>query len=85
MPSGETITADGKTHTVIYNGDTSQAAAYRPNGELTDWQQSIARYAAGNSRLCLALGTSFAAPLLSLLDNKPLISGYFFVYRSLTP
>ena len=29
--SGETITADGKTHTVIYNGDTSQAAAYRPN------------------------------------------------------
>ncbi|MGY5235625.1 MULTISPECIES: hypothetical protein [Neisseriaceae] len=45
----------------------------------------MARYAAGNSRLCLALGTSFAAPLLSLLDNKPLISGYFFVYRSLTP
>ena len=31
MPSGETITADGKTPAVIYNGDTSQAAAYRPN------------------------------------------------------
>ena len=70
MPSGETITADGKTPAVIYNGDTSQAAAYRPNGELTDWQQNIARYAAGNSRLCLALGASFAAPLLSLLSEE---------------
>ena len=70
MPSGETITADGKTPAVIYNGDTSQAAAYQPNGELTDWQQNIARYAAGNSRLCLALGASFAAPLLSLLNEE---------------
>ena len=70
MPSGETITADGKTPAVIYNGDTSQAAAYRPNGELGDWQQNIARYAAGNSRLCLALGASFAAPLLSLLSEE---------------
>lgn len=70
MPSGETITADGKTPAIIYNGDTSQAKAYQPNGELTDWQQNIARYAVGNSRLCLALGASFAAPLLSLLNEE---------------
>ena len=70
LPSGETITADGKTPAIIYNGDTSQAKAYQPNGELTDWRQNIARYAAGNSRLCLALGASFAAPLLSLLSEE---------------
>lgn len=70
LPSGETITADGKVPAVIYNGDTSQAKAYQPNGELTDWQQNIARYAVGNSRLCLALGASFAAPLLSLLNEE---------------
>lgn len=70
MPSGETITATDKDPAIIYNGDTSQAKAYQPNGELTDWQQNIARYAAGNSRLCLALGASFAAPLLSLLSEE---------------
>lgn len=70
LPSGETITADGKDPAIIYNGDTSQAKAYQPNGELTDWQQNIARYAVGNSRLCLALGASFAAPLLSLLSEE---------------
>ena len=70
MPRGETITATDKDPAIIYNGDTSQAKAYQPNGELTDWQQNIARYAVGNSRLCLALGASFAAPLLSLLNEE---------------
>ena len=70
MPSGEIITATDKDPAIIYNGDTSQAKAYQPNGELTDWQQNIARYAVGNSRLCLALGASFAAPLLSLLNEE---------------
>ena len=70
MPSGETITATDKDPAIIYNGDTSQAKAYQPSGELTDWQQNIARYAVGNSRLCLALGASFAAPLLSLLNEE---------------
>ena len=70
MPSGETITATDKDPAIIYNGDTSQAKAYQPNGGLTDWQQNVARYAVGNSRLCLALGASFAAPLLSLLNEE---------------
>ena len=70
MPSGETITATDRDPAIIYNGDTSQAKAYQPSGELTDWQQNIARYAVGNSRLCLALGASFAAPLLSLLNEE---------------
>lgn len=38
--------------------------AYRENGTLTGWQENVARYAIGNSRLALALSTAFAGPLL---------------------
>ena len=52
---------------MIYNGTGSQA--YTEAGSLKDWQDNIARYAAGNSRLLLALGTSLAAPLLHILHE----------------
>lgn len=69
LPSGEVITADEKdAPRIIYNGDTSQAQYYGTRGTLDDWQQQIARYAAGNSRLCLVLGVAFAAPFMRLLD-----------------
>lgn len=74
LPDGSTIGQGGK---VIYNGDKSQAAAYQASGSLAEWQSEIAAYAAGNSRLCLALGTAFAAPLLSLLQME---SGGFHLY-----
>jgi uncharacterized protein (DUF927 family) len=38
--------------------------AYRKSGTLEGWQDHVARYAIGNSRLGLALSTAFAAPLL---------------------
>src|SRR5271166_263531 len=38
--------------------------AYRQSGTFEGWQEHVARYAAGNSRLGLALATAFAAPLL---------------------
>lgn len=38
--------------------------AYRESGTLKDWQDNVARYAVGNSRLSLAISTAFAAPLL---------------------
>lgn len=38
--------------------------AYRRAGTLEGWQENVARYAIGNSRLGLALSTAFAAPLL---------------------
>jgi uncharacterized protein (DUF927 family) len=38
--------------------------AYRRAGTMEGWQEHVARYAAGNSRLGLALSTAFAAPLL---------------------
>ena len=76
LPSGDIISPD-KRPPIIYQGDKSQAAAYAPSGTLAQWQADIARYAAGNSRLCLALGTAFAAPLLSLLNEE---SGGFHIY-----
>ena len=78
LPGGEVITAGKKNvHTVIYNGDTSQASAYTPCGTLEQWQAEIARYAAGNSRLILAIGTALAAPLLGLLGTE---SGGFHLF-----
>ncbi|QMT40849.1 DUF927 domain-containing protein [Neisseria shayeganii] len=79
LPSGEILAADKGKHAprVIYNGDKSQAAAYAANGTLADWQLQVARYAAGNSRLSLAIGTALAAPLLGLLGME---SGGFHLF-----
>ena len=77
LPSGEIIQPDKQGGKVIYHGDKSQAAAYQPSGSLAEWQREIAQYAAGNSRLCLALGVAFAAPLLPLIKAE---SGGFHLY-----
>lgn len=70
LPSGETIQPEhapkGQAKT-IYNGDKSQAAAYAPAGTLEDWNAAIGKHLTGNSRLCLAVGTALAAPLIELL------------------
>ena len=63
LPSGEIIGHTGGK--VIYNGDTSKKPAYGVSGSLETWQAHLAAYAAGNSRLLLALGAAFAAPLLA--------------------
>lgn len=71
FPSGEIITPnDHERPKIIYMGDTSKADEYRVSGSLNDWQAHIARYAVGNSRLMLALGTAFAAPLLRVLHME---------------
>lgn len=68
LPNGEIISPNtSEPPRIIYNGDKSQANAYKPSGSLKEWQESIAKYASGNSRLCLALGTAFAAPFISRL------------------
>ena len=74
LPNGEIIAPNAP---IIYNGDTSRAKGYNSAGSLKDWQQHIARYAAGNSRLCLALGTALAAPLLSKIHEA---GGGFHIY-----
>lgn len=66
LPSGEII--GDNPENIIYHGDKSQMSAYAVSGSLEDWQKNIGRYVSGNSRLMLALGTAFAAPLLKLAD-----------------
>lgn len=43
---------------------------FRTAGSLSGWQDEIARYAIGNSRLGLAISAAFAAPLLYPLDAE---------------
>jgi uncharacterized protein (DUF927 family) len=38
--------------------------SYNVKGNLTSWQDQVAKYAVGNSRLVLAISTAFAAPLV---------------------
>ena len=43
---------------------TSNEHSFRQNGDLKSWQDNVARYAVGNSRLVLAISAAFAAPLI---------------------
>lgn len=44
--------------------------AFQVAGRLEDWQSHVARYAAGNSRLIVAISAAFAGPLLHLLGAE---------------
>ena len=68
LAGGEAVNADGTN--ILYNGDTSQKDGYTEKGSLKEWQEQAARYAESNSRLCLALGLSLAAPFLALLNEE---------------
>jgi len=51
---------------VIFQSAHPVDDAFNVVGTLADWQDQIGRYAEGNSRLMLALGAAFAAPMLHL-------------------
>ena len=51
---------------LLLQGSGFQEHAFRQRGSLQDWQHEVARFAAGNSRLQLALSAAFAAPLLGV-------------------
>mgnify|MGYP000916332290 FL=1 len=71
LPSGEVIHPDNaEVGRVIYNGDKSQAPAYEAAGTAQEWNAEIGQYLTGNSRLCLAVGTALAAPLIGLLNME---------------
>lgn len=74
LPNGEII---GDNNNRLYFGGKisyNKRVGYKEGGTLADWRSHIGRYAAGNSRMCLALGIAFAAPLLRLLN----LSGSIF-------
>jgi uncharacterized protein (DUF927 family) len=43
---------------------TAHEHAFRQAGTLEGWQQNVARYASGNSRLVVAISAAFAGPLI---------------------
>ncbi len=74
LPSGQVLSAkavSSKTPPkVIYNGDKSQAVAYRVKGTLK-WQQHIGKYMAGNGPFCVGHrhGTGRAAGVFAGLGG----------------
>lgn len=58
-------TATNQAERIIFQTDASAFDnPYQQRGSLKDWQENVARYAVGNSRLTLALSAAFAGPLL---------------------
>ncbi len=55
---------------VIFQGSETLDHSYRSRGSLTDWQQSVGRYAVGNSRLAVAIAAAFVGPLLVLIGEE---------------
>lgn len=50
--------------TLLLQSATAHEHSFRQSGTLQSWQQNVARYAIGNSRLALALSAAFAGPLV---------------------
>lgn len=61
---------DTPAHRVIYQGPGAFDHAYRSMGTLAEWQQNVARFGVGNTRLALALSAAFVGPLLGLLGEE---------------
>lgn len=54
---------------VVYDGK-ADAARYGVSGALAEWIEKVAKPAAGNSRLVMALSLAFAGPLADLLNDE---------------
>jgi putative DNA primase/helicase len=49
---------------LLLQSATAHEHSFRQSGTLESWQQNVARYAIGNSRLVLAISAAFAGPLV---------------------
>jgi putative DNA primase/helicase len=58
----------GDEHLKFRTVEPAADAITETMGTLKDWQDNVAAKCAGNSRLILGLGTSFAAPLLPIVE-----------------
>ena len=59
------VYAKHQTEQVLFQGEWD-CSVFTTKGELGQWQEEVAQYCAGNSRLILALCAAFAPPLLYL-------------------
>ncbi len=61
---------DAGSELVVFQPDTPVKHAYRTGGTFKAWQQDVAGYAIGNSRLVLGISAAFAGPLLQLINME---------------
>jgi hypothetical protein len=59
-----------KRDALLLQTATAHEHNFRQCGTLQSWQEHVARYAAGNSRLVLAVSAAFAAPLIGPLNAE---------------
>jgi putative DNA primase/helicase len=55
---------------VVYQPDKAPTLPWQEVGDQLSWQNEVAKYAIGNSRLALAISAAFAGPLLSLVGEE---------------
>lgn len=68
LPSGE-ILGDKQTPVLFkYKNSNEGENPYTAQNSVQQWQEQVARYAAGNWAIMLAVATSLSAPLLKKLD-----------------
>ncbi|MDO4626581.1 MAG: DUF927 domain-containing protein [Pasteurellaceae bacterium] len=68
LPSGEIIGSAEKPVIFLYKNKNTGENGYCVQGDIASWQQNIARYVAKNYSMMLAVATSFAAPLLKIIN-----------------
>lgn len=62
---------------IIYQSTTLIPHHFKQNGDIKNWQDTVAQYCIGNSRLLFSVSAAFAGPLLHLLGEE---SGGFNFY-----
>ncbi len=65
----EVITSNGNRDSLLLQNIDRAANKYKTSGTLAEWQENIARYCVGNSRLMFAVSTAFAASLLPIAEE----------------
>ncbi|MGE3745392.1 MAG: DUF927 domain-containing protein [Sphingomonadaceae bacterium] len=55
---------------VIYQGPAAFDHQYRSSGDLKDWQDAVAKYGVGNSRIAVSISAAFVGPLLDLIGEE---------------
>jgi putative DNA primase/helicase len=76
------VTIPTESDFVLQSENHSNFTGFKVSGMLIEWQNNVAKYAYGNSRLIFALSTSFAAPLLKFAEKESCI--FHFVGASST-
>ena len=69
LPDGTVIGNATKERVILQNPEIG-GPEYAVRGTLSDWQQKVGSFCAGNSRLLLAVSVAFAGPLLELLNRE---------------